>query len=125
MPTKSELIAQANREFPEHWEMVRRQNRALRLPERTSFPSVTRITTGEVTHKFGTETALTLELVREDGSSVTVQGMNFKNHHGHDAAFSSAPEDLQLFLLMFVNNFYGNIICIADVELENWNLLPE
>lgn len=124
MTSKSELLRRANEEFPAHWDFLRSENPSMRLPARESFPTVTRMTVGEVTHRFGTEATLTLD-VRCGGELFQLKGVSFENDNDTTCQFSEGPQELRQCLEHFAINLIFNLLCDEGLNIEEWQPLPD
>jgi len=122
--TKSELLKKANTEFPEHWKFLRENNPHLRLPAKETFPTVLSMTVVEITHKYGTEASLVLEVQTEEGATLRLEGASFESPHDTTCEFTRAPQELRQFANKFSNNLIFNIMCEEGVEIASWQGLP-
>jgi hypothetical protein len=125
LKSKTEILDRANREFSEHWKFLRKANPRMRLPDRETFPTVSNMTIGEISHEFGTEAELTLEIKTEEGEVLQLKGACFDSHHDSSCEFVGIPRDLKEFADAFALNLLFNILCEERLELEDWQNLPE
>ncbi|MDO8469879.1 MAG: hypothetical protein Q7S84_02545 [bacterium] len=125
MKTKSELLKKANEEFPAYWKFLREANPHMRLPARETFPTVLGMTVGEITHEYGTEASLVLEVKTEEGETLQLTGASFENHHDTTCEFTRDSKELKQFADEFASNLIFNIMCEERIELAAWQGLPD
>ena len=125
MKTKSELLKQANEEFPEQWKFLREADPRRRLPARETFPTVLSMTVGEITHEYGTETSLVLEVKTEEGAVLQLNGASFESHHNSTCEFTRVPEELRQFADAFTSNLIFNIMPEEGIEIAAWQGLSD
>lgn len=120
MKTKSELLKKANEEFPEYWKFMRKANPDMRLPAWETFPTVMQMTVGTITHEYGTEASLILEVRTESGETLQLSGVSFTNHWDSSCDFSGVSSEHKTFAEVFATNLIFNIMSDANIEIEEW-----
>lgn len=114
MPTKTELIAQVNQEFPRDWPKIVEMNPRSRLPNWTTFTTLVTLDTGEVSHEYGTEVEINARFQKASEEPYELRGMFFQNHHDSGVHFTSNPgafpgtQEEAILSHLFGNIFYGN-----------------
>lgn len=125
MITKSALLKRANEELPEHWQFLRETNPQMRLPVIERFPTVTRMTIGEISHMHGTEADLTLEVTQEKGDPLQLKGVSLENHWDSTCEFMTEPKELKQFAEVFACHLIFNLFCDERIKIDAWQSLPE
>ncbi len=111
MPTKTELIAQVNREFPTYY------------PSSVAYPTLVSVTVGDVSHEYGTEADLSARFLRADGTEYELRGAYFRNHHGSEIELRHADGEKEMLSFLFGEIFCGNATYSTGVE--RWKVLTE
>jgi len=124
MKTKKDWLKEANDEFPAQWAFLCQTDLKMRAMNLATFPTVTKMVVGEITHEFGTETDLTLTVMTEDSREVELHGVAFDSDADTTCVMVANDPVLDVIAKEFVINFVFNLL-YGNLELADWNDLPD